>query len=95
MLVTPCKWTIQVGRTREKWTTSISVLSSAHFADECFEPDAAVVSNIKRLNPGAVPLILKVGSTPKREEHLKKENKLGYRFNLMLNYVVQVVAPHF
>ena len=72
MLVTPCKWTIQVGRTREKWTTSISVLSSAHFAEECFEPDAAVVSNIKRLKPGAVPLIFESGKYSKERRAFEK-----------------------
>lgn len=59
------KWTIQVKKTRDKWEPSkTSVLCSAHFTEDSFEPDVAIAATFgiekrRRLKPGAVPTIFK------------------------------------
>ena len=60
------KWTDQVKRTRDKWEgpSDYSVLCSAHFEEDCFEPEAKVAHSLglvekrkQRLKADAVPTL--------------------------------------
>ena len=59
------KWTVQIRRTREKWTPKErSLLCSAHFTEDCFENGPAIKLSLghdvrykKVLLPNAIPTV--------------------------------------
>ena len=94
------KWTTQVKRTRDCWKgpSTYSVLCSAHFTEDCFEPDIKLYQSFglkktRQLKPGAVPSIFKrqlETSVSATDQPSTKKKRTAYEKREDTGYVVKL-----